>query len=112
MRAPSYTHQFKKDVRRMVKQGKDPVKIKAVMTSLVEEEPLTESYRDHMLAGSYKDRRECHIERRRAGIRPDETEQFKRMAKYVLALSGAQLDALIDNGRFEEVAAYDEAVPK
>jgi mRNA interferase YafQ len=62
MRAPSYTHQFKKDVRRMLKQGKDPVKIKTVMTALVEEEPLAESFRDHILAGSFKDRRECHIE--------------------------------------------------
>jgi len=62
MRAPSYTHQFKKDVRRMLKQGKDPVKIKTVMTTLVEEEPLAESFRDHIPAGSFKDRRECHIE--------------------------------------------------
>ena len=62
MRAPSYTHQFKKDVRRMLKQGKDPAKIKTVMTGLVEEELLAESYRDHALAGSFKDRRECHIE--------------------------------------------------
>ncbi len=62
MRAPSYTHQFKKDVRRMLKQGKDAVKIKTVMTALVEEDPLAESFRDHVLAGSFKDRRECHLE--------------------------------------------------
>ena len=49
---------------------------------------------------------------RRAGIRPDETEQFKRMAKHVLALSDAQLDALVADGGFEEVADNDEAVPK
>ena len=62
MRAPSYTHQFKKDVRRMLKQGKDPVRIKTVMTALVEEESLAESLRDHPLTGSFKDRRECHLE--------------------------------------------------
>jgi mRNA interferase YafQ len=62
MRAPSYTHQFKKDVRRMLKQGKDAVRIKTVMTALVEEDPLAESFRDHVLAGSFKDRRECHLE--------------------------------------------------
>jgi mRNA interferase YafQ len=62
MRAPSYTHQFKKDVRRMLKQGKDPAKIKTVMASLIDEEPLAEFYRDHILAGTFKDRRECHIE--------------------------------------------------
>lgn len=49
---------------------------------------------------------------RRAGIRPDETEQFKRMAKHVLALSDAQLDALVADDRFEEVADNDEAVPE
>lgn len=37
----------------MLKQGKDPVKIKTVLTSLVDEEPLAESYRNHMLAGSF-----------------------------------------------------------
>jgi mRNA interferase YafQ len=62
MRAPSYTHQFKKDVRRMLKQGKDAVRIKTVMTALVEEDQLAESFRDHVLAGSFKDRRECHLE--------------------------------------------------
>ena len=40
MRAPSYTHQFKKDVRRLLKQGKDAVKIKTVMTALVERNRL------------------------------------------------------------------------
>lgn len=49
---------------------------------------------------------------RRAGIRPDETEQFKRMAKHILTLSDAQLDALVAGGGFEEVADNDEAVPK
>ncbi len=49
---------------------------------------------------------------RRAGIRPDETEQFKQMAKHMLALSDAQLEALIADGRFEEVADYDQAVPE
>ena len=62
MRAPSYTHQFRKDVRRMLKQGQDAVKIKTAMTALVEEEPLAESFRDHPLAGSFKDRRACHLE--------------------------------------------------
>ena len=46
----------------MLKQGQDAVKIKTAMTALVEEEPLAESFRDHPLAGSFKDRRECHLE--------------------------------------------------
>lgn len=48
----------------------------------------------------------------RTGIRPDETEQFKRMAKHMLALSDAQLEALVTDGRLEEVTDNDEAVPE
>ena len=36
-------------------------------------------------------------------IREDEEEQFKKMAKHVLALTDAQLGELIANGQFEEV---------
>ena len=37
-------------------------------------------------------------------IREDEGEQFKKMAKYVRALTDAQLSKLIANGQFEEVS--------
>lgn len=37
-------------------------------------------------------------------IREDEEEQFKKMAKHVLALTDAQLGELIASGQFEEVA--------
>jgi hypothetical protein len=40
-------------------------------------------------------------------IRKDEEEQFKKMAKYVLALTDAQLEELIINGQFEEVKRDD-----
>ena len=36
-------------------------------------------------------------------IREDEEEQFKKMAKHVLALTDAQLGELIASGQFEEV---------
>lgn len=36
-------------------------------------------------------------------IRVDEEEQFKKMAKWVLALTDAHLSVLIANGQFEEV---------
>ena len=62
MLTPSYTRQFEKDLRRMQKRGKDIARIKAVMTSLIEEEPLSGRYRDHALIGNYQGRRECHIE--------------------------------------------------
>ena len=62
MRAPSYTHQFENDLRRVLRRGKDVEKIKTVIAILIEEEPLAERYRDHALLGNYKSRRECHIE--------------------------------------------------
>jgi mRNA interferase YafQ len=62
MRKPSYTRQFEKDLRRVQKRGKDVQKLKPVMSRLIEEEVLEEKYRDHALIGSYKGRRECHIE--------------------------------------------------
>ena len=46
----------------MLKRGKDADKLKLVITTLVDEEPLAERYRDHALVGSYRGRRECHVE--------------------------------------------------
>lgn len=40
-------------------------------------------------------------------IRKDEEEQFKKMARHVLALTDAQLSGFIANGQFEEVAQDD-----
>jgi hypothetical protein len=40
-------------------------------------------------------------------IREDEEEQFKKMARHVLALTDAQLSGFIANGQFEEVAQDD-----
>jgi hypothetical protein len=45
-----------------------------------------------------------------ANIREDEEEQFKKMAKHVLALSDSQLSVLIDNGWFEEVKNDGEKI--
>ena len=62
MCTPGYSSQFARDVQRMLKRGKDGEKLKTVMTTLVEDEPLPERYRDHVLIGNYRGRRECHIE--------------------------------------------------
>ncbi len=45
-----------------------------------------------------------------ANIREDEEEQFKKMAKYVLALTDLQLSELIENGQFEEVVKDDKKI--
>jgi mRNA interferase YafQ len=56
------TKQFKKDVKRMRKRGKDLEKVKAVIDLLVAEEPLPPKNRDHKLGGHWIGRRDCHIE--------------------------------------------------
>ena len=53
---------FKSDVKRMLKRGKEPSKLKKIIHSLVNAEKLEPKYRDHQLKGLLKDCRECHIE--------------------------------------------------
>lgn len=62
MRTPIYTKRFAKDLKRMLKRGRDPERIKSIMLDLVERKSLDRKYRDHILIGNFKDRRECHIE--------------------------------------------------
>ncbi len=62
MKAIRRTSQFKRDVKRMQRQGKDLEKLKDMIASLVREQRLASKYRDHVLVGQYKGTRECHIE--------------------------------------------------
>jgi len=62
MKTISRTSQFKRDVKRMQRQGKDLEKLKRVLESLVKGERLAWEYRDHVLVGQYKGTRECHLE--------------------------------------------------
>jgi mRNA interferase YafQ len=62
MKAIRRTSQFKRDVKRMQRQGRELEKLKRVLESLVQGEPLAARYRDHVLVGQYKGTRECHIE--------------------------------------------------
>lgn len=62
MRTPSFTKQFKKDLKRIQKRSKNSDKLKIVMSQLIDEEVLAQQYRDHALIGNYQHRRECHIE--------------------------------------------------
>ena len=57
-----YTVKFKKDYKRIKKQGKDLGKLKDALTRLANQEKLPESMHDHILSGNYKGHRECHIE--------------------------------------------------
>jgi mRNA interferase YafQ len=56
------TNQFKKDLKRIRKQGKDLDLLKDVLQMLLEEQVLDIKYRDHALTGNYIGFRECHIQ--------------------------------------------------
>lgn len=45
------TTQFKKDLKKQIKRGKDPEKVLAVVKILTEGKDLPESYKDHPLRG-------------------------------------------------------------
>lgn len=62
MKAIRRISQFKRDVKRMQRQGKDLLKLKAVLESLTKGGGLAAGYRDHVLVGQYKGTRECHVE--------------------------------------------------
>ena len=56
------TSQFKRDVGRLQRRGKDLEKLKVVLTDLARGTGLAAKYRDHVLLGQYRGTRECHLE--------------------------------------------------
>ena len=56
------TSQFKRDVKKAKKRGKDIDRLKKVIVLLVQGRTLPAKYKDHQLKGVYKDCRECHVE--------------------------------------------------
>ena len=59
-----YTNDFKKNYKKIKKQGKDVEKLKVVVSKLADGLELEEKYKNHMLIDSkyYKNCGECHIE--------------------------------------------------
>ena len=55
------TSQFKKDVKKLKRQGKDLSELLFVIKIMVQEDTLPVKYRDHNLIGSWRGHRECHI---------------------------------------------------
>jgi mRNA interferase YafQ len=55
------SNQFKKDYKKIVRQGKNIDELWFVIEKLLKNEKLDEKYKDHSLLGRYKDNRECHI---------------------------------------------------
>ncbi len=62
MRSIRRDTQFKRDVKRIKKRGKDIEKLKNIIHRLVNAEKLPSGNKDHPLKGTLKDCRECHIE--------------------------------------------------
>ncbi len=62
MRSIRRDTQFKRDVKRLLRRGKDMDKLKEVIDRLVCAQELPARTRDHQLKGTLKDCRECHIE--------------------------------------------------
>ena len=55
------TSRFKKDVKRMLKRGKDLDKLLFVVRELSAKRKLPAGYKDHPLKGQHRDKRDCHI---------------------------------------------------
>ena len=62
MLTPVRSTRFKRDVKRAEKRGKDLAKLRALLTLLIEEEPLPTLHRDHALKGTWKGYRDVHVE--------------------------------------------------
>jgi len=56
------TNQFKKDVKKAGKRGKDLDKLKTLIRLLMHPTPLPAAYQDHPLRGNWKGYRDAHIE--------------------------------------------------
>lgn len=56
------TKRFEKELKNMIRTGKNPEKFKEAARKLVNMESLDARYREHKLAGNFKCRLECHLE--------------------------------------------------
>jgi len=57
-----FTNRFKRDYKRIKKQGKDSAKLREVLNAIANQEAFPEKMCDHLLIGNYDGHRECHIE--------------------------------------------------
>ena len=62
MLTPVRSTQFKRDVRRAKKRGRDLTRLRTLLESLIRQEPLTARHLGHPLRGIWKGYREAHIE--------------------------------------------------
>ncbi|MEO4000588.1 type II toxin-antitoxin system YafQ family toxin [Mesorhizobium sp. CAU 1732] len=62
MLTPVHTGQFRRDVKRVEKRGKDLGKLRELLGLLLIESELPATYKDHPLKGDWKGFRDAHIE--------------------------------------------------
>jgi mRNA interferase YafQ len=62
VRTPVYTGQFRRDVKRAWRRGKDMAKLRDAIDRLVAGERLPPRFNDHPLVGQWSSYRDCHIE--------------------------------------------------
>ncbi|TPL02722.1 MULTISPECIES: type II toxin-antitoxin system YafQ family toxin [unclassified Mesorhizobium] len=62
MLIPVRSGQFRRDVKRMEKRGKDLGKLREILGLLVGEHELPPIYKDHPLKGEWKGFRDAHLE--------------------------------------------------
>ena len=62
MLTPVLSTQFRRDVKRVEKRGKDMSKLRTVLVLLLNATELPRALRDHPLQGDWKGYRELHIE--------------------------------------------------
>ena len=62
MLTPVRASQFKRDIRKTRKSGKDLSKLRRLLDLLIQQDPLPAHYSDHPLRGPWKGYREIHIQ--------------------------------------------------
>ncbi len=62
MLTPVRSAQFRRDVKRVEKRGKDLGKLKKLLILLMQQSELPSKYRDHPLKGDWNGFRDAHIE--------------------------------------------------
>ena len=53
---------FRRDVKRLKRQGADLAKLQTIIRQLVAQTSLVDAYQDHALISNWKGFRECHIQ--------------------------------------------------